>query len=125
MTDDESALQQYQLLDPTRFDILDRIEVRQPHRSEDEQHVVSLELWLRMQENEEDNLQRLRLRFSGVRNLKVNFQGFMLFPLLHIRSIRHYQWEKLNYEVEDAENQALSFVCKSFEASLVEVSLEK
>jgi hypothetical protein len=118
MTDYERALEHYQSLDPTLFDVLDRFEVCQNHSSEDEQYEISLEIRLRSLENEEDDLRRLRLSFSGVRNLKVDFQGFMHFPLINIRSIRHYQWEKLNYEVEDAENNTFSFVCKDFEAFL-------
>jgi hypothetical protein len=125
MTDHEKIIEQYKSLDPTCFDILDRFEVYQPCRSEDEQHVVSLQIWLRMLENENDDLQRLQLSFSGVRNLKVDFQGFMHFPRIHIRSIHHYQWEKLNYEVEDVENRTFSFVCATFEASLEKVVLKE
>ena len=118
MTDYERALEHYRSLEPTLFDVLDRFEVRQPHKSEDEQYEISLEIRLRSLENEEDDLRRLRLIFYGVRNLKVDFQGFTHFSLINIRSIRHYQWEKLNYEVEDAENNTFSFVCKDFEAHL-------
>jgi len=125
MTDHDKILEHYESLDPTRFDILDKFEVHQPRRSGDEQHIVSLQLWLRMLENEDDDLRRLRVSFSGVRNLKVDFQGFMHFPRIHIRSIHHYQWEKLNYEVEDVENRTFSFVCAAFEASLEKVVLKE
>jgi hypothetical protein len=119
-----TEIEKYQSLDPTRFDILDKFEVYQ-HCSDDEDHIVLVELRLRMFEHEEDDdCQRLVLSFSGVRDLKVHFQGFMLLPVVHIRSIRQYQWEKLNYEVKDAENQSFSFVCENFKASLEEISLE-
>lgn len=119
MTEYEKALEYYQSLTPTLFDILDHFEVRQPHQSQDEEYEVSLEIQLRPLENEEEDPRRLRLSFFGVRNLTVNFQGFMHFSLIRIRLIRHYQWEKLNYEVEDAEKHTFSFVCKEFKASLL------
>lgn len=125
MTDHEKIIEHYKSLDPTRFDILDKFEVYQPRRSGDEQHVIELQIWLRMLENEDDDLRRLRLSFSGVRNLKVDFQGFIHFSQINIRSIHHYQWEKLNYEVKDEENRTFSFVCASFEASLEEVVLKE
>ncbi len=119
MTEYEKALAYYQSLNPTLFNILDRFEVRQSHQSQNEMYEVSLEIRLRPLENEEDDPRRLRLSFFGVRNLTVNFQGFMHFSLIRIRLIRHYRWEKLNYEVEDAENHTFSFVCKQFTASLL------
>ena len=110
MTQYEKRLEHYQSLNPTIFDVLGRFEIHQDHRSDDESHEVSLYITLRPLENEEDDLRRLHLSFSGVRNLKVNFQGFMLIPLIRIRLIRDYQWERINYEVEDTEEHTFSFV---------------
>ena len=90
MTDDEQAISEYQALNLTQFDILDRFDLSQHYRS-DRQHELSLELWLRMYENENDDPRRLRLSFIGVRDLKAAFQGFTLLPRIEIRSIHVYQ----------------------------------
>lgn len=119
MTDDEKAISAYQALNPTLFDILDRFDLSQ-HYFPDQRHELSLELWLRMYENEYDDPRRLRLSFAGVRSLRTTFQGFMLLPRIDIRSIRDYQWEYLKYEVKDAENDTFSFFCRSFHAQIVE-----
>lgn len=120
MINNDKAIAYYHSLEPTFFDILDRFSVSQHHWSEDKRNEIVLEIRLRRLENEEEDSRRLRLSFTGVKDLKLNLAGFLLFPHIAVRSIRHYQWERLNYEVEDAENQTFSFVCKTFEASLEE-----
>ena len=123
MTNDEQAISEYQALNPTQFDILDRFDLSQHYRS-DRQHELSLELWLRMYENENDDPRRLRLSFIGVRDLKAAFQGFTLLPRIEIRSIHTYQWERLRYEVKDVEGNTFSFFCYSFQAQIAEAKEE-
>ena len=118
---DEQAISAYQALNPTLFDVLDRFDLRQHYHS-DQQHELSIELWLRMYENEDDDPRRLRLTFEGVRNLMTTFQGFALLPRIAIRSIRDYRWERLSYEVKDEEGNTFSFFCRDFQAHIVEAN---
>jgi len=113
---DEQAISAYQALNPTLFDILDRFDLSQ-HCHSDQQHELSIELWLRMYENEDDDPRRLRLTFEGVRNLMTTFQGFALLPRIAIRSIRDYRWERLRYEVKDEEGNTFSFFLPRFSSA--------
>jgi hypothetical protein len=63
--------------------------------------------------------ERLRLRFSGVQDLRVgNLEG--LFRLrFEIRPVRERQLEGLAFQVVEEEYEALSFFCSSFEAAPV------
>lgn len=116
---DEQTISAYQALNPTLFDVLDRFDLSQHYHS-DQQHELSIELWLRMFENEDEDSRRLRLTFEGVRNLTTAFQGFTLLPRIAIRSIRDYQWEHLKYEVKDEEGNTFSFFCRDFQAQIIE-----
>lgn len=116
---DEQAIRAYQALNPTLFDVLDRFDLSQ-HSHADHQHELSVELWLRMYESEDEDPRRLRLTFEGVRNLTTTFQGFTLLPRIAIRSIRDRQWEHLHYEVKDDEGNTFSFFCRDFQAQIVE-----
>jgi hypothetical protein len=123
MIDEEQAIRAYLELNPTQFDVMDKFELHQQY-SLDQEHKLFLELWLRMYENEYDDARRLRLTFEGVRDLKTAFQGFTLLPKIVIRSIRDYQWEQLRYEVKDAEDNCVSFFCRSFQAEIIEMRWE-
>ena len=119
MTDDDRAIQAYEALNPTLFDILDRFELRH-HYSPNQEHELSLDIWLRIYENEYSDARRLHLSFSGVRDLKIAMQGFSLLPHFRIRSVYGYQWEQLNYEVKDVVGETFSFYCRNFHAQIIE-----
>lgn len=121
MTNHDPAIEQYWALNPLRFDILDRLVYSQSY-TEQQGHQVTVELRLRIGEREEDDRRRLRIVCTGVKDLRLQFGGFMHFPRITIRSIRDWQWEDLRYEVADEEQGTFSLYCRAFQALLEEVA---
>ncbi len=110
MMNSDKAVEYFQSLNPSLFDVLDRFEVRQTKPDEDSKVQLIVEIWLR----------HLHLTFFGVRDLKFQAQGLVKGFELSIRSIKDYQWEGLRYEVHDKESLTpLSFYCWRFEADLI------
>jgi hypothetical protein len=120
MMNSDKAVEYFQSLNPSLFDVLDRFEVRQTKPDEDSKVQLIVEIWLRVLLDEEEDLRRLHLTFFGVRDLKFQAQGLVKGFELSIRSIKDYQWEGLRYEVHDKESLTpLSFYCWRFEADLI------
>lgn len=62
------------------------------------------------------------LLLSGVVNFRlVPWSSFVKFPFIEIKAIDDRQWEHLQYEVQETENNTLSFLCRDFEASVEDV----
>lgn len=120
MTKKDVKIEHYYTLKPTRFTVLDRLELSQAVPPRQSPSDLSLQIVLRSGKNTDDS--RLCLSFSGVVSLRlVPASSFVQFPFLDIRSIGDRHWENLRYEVEDAEGNSLSFFCKDFEATLGEL----
>lgn len=121
MAEYEEAICQYWSFNPKLFSVLDKLQLHQKSTGESPAHMLVLELWLRVSENEEDDLRRLHLSFHNVSELKIQPPGCIQIPFLEITSIKDYQWENLKYRVHDAEGNQLSFYCNQFEVNVIEV----
>lgn len=120
MAEPNEAIHRYWSLNPKLFPVLDKLELYQKSTGNSQAHMLVLELWLRVSENEEDDLRRLHLSFHHVSELKMHPHGFIQISFLEITSIKDYQWENLKYRVHDAEGDQLSFYCHQFEVNVVE-----
>ena len=117
MEESDPLLVEYHALHPTRFPIVERLELRQQLSLGGAP--PSLELYLEMCSESGDQSGRLLFRFSGVTGLRLSHQYSLLqLPLLEIRSIKERQWEGLNYKVRGSDEQILSFYCRDFVATL-------
>lgn len=63
---------------------------------------------------------KICLSFNGVRNLKINEIDSLLKLYIKITDISKNQMEKINYKVEDVENNIVSLYCESFKFEIVE-----
>jgi hypothetical protein len=118
MAENDRAIDRYWSFHPKLFSVLDRLELSQKSTGESPAYVLSLEIWFRPSEKDDDPRQ-LHLSFENVIDLKFNPSDFIEISLLEILSIREYQWEKLRYRVVDTEGNQLSFYCKQFEVEIV------
>jgi hypothetical protein len=62
---------------------------------------------------------RLMLTFEGVRGVKINYLEGLVSLAVSVNSIRDDQQEGLNYRVTEVEEEAFSFFCASFRASIL------
>lgn len=67
---------------------------------------------------EEDN--RLILTFKGVRDFKINNIHGLLKLVLSVVDVSSHQNEGIRYQVQEQENQILSFYCQSIKSVVVE-----
>lgn len=118
MTKDDQLVDQYWSLNPRLFSVLDKLNIYQKSTGGSPAHMLSLEIWFRASENEDDDFRRLHLSFDNVTTLKINPHGFIQIPVLEIVSIQEYQWEGLKYRVSDTEENQLSFYCKQFDVEI-------
>jgi hypothetical protein len=117
MTEKDSRIDHYYSLDPKRFSILERFEVRQNHPV-GEQPEISLKIELSSPiENEE---RKLLLSFFCVRGLRFTQEASSLLQLtlITIESIRRDGWEGLHYQAREEEEDSLYLYCRDFSASL-------
>ncbi len=117
MTEKDTRIEHYYSLDPKRFSILERFEVRQS-RPAGEQPEVSLEIELSSPSEDEDR--RLLLSFFSVTGLsfKQEATSLLQMPLITIESIRRDGWEGLHYKAREEEEDSLFLYCRDFTASL-------
>lgn len=128
MIDHDPAIAHYHALNPGYlFDVLDMLQIRQTELPEQYQSAelyeveIVIELWLRVLVDEYEDKRRLHLTFYGIQCLELSSAGVVNGAEIVIHSIKHYQWEKLNYHVYDQRNQInLSFYCRGFDAILEE-----
>jgi hypothetical protein len=107
---------------PSELDHVERLTVRNIMGSEWEPWQTLLEIELRPSQSKEDR-RRLRLSFSGVRDLRfLDGRGSPPSQIssLKIRSIRDHQWEGCSYRVYDLEEQSLSFWCADYTVTLAQ-----
>lgn len=118
MAESDKAIGRYWSFHPRLFSVLDRLEFSQKSTGGSPAYVLSLELWFRPSEKDDDP-RRLHLSFENVIDFKFNPNGFVEISLLEILSIREKQWENLKYRVVDTEENQLSFYCKQFEVEIM------
>jgi hypothetical protein len=97
------------------FGYLERLELTRPVEP-DVRAGVRIEIDLRAAPR--STSRRLRISFTGVRNLKIGEIAGILFYVLDVRSLRGAQLEDINFEVVESKYQAFSFLCKEFVASV-------
>ena len=121
MTEKDSRIEHYYSLDPKRFSILERFEVRQNHPP-GEQPEISLKIELSSPiENDE---RRLLLSFFYVRGLSFTQEASSLLQMTLLtiesilESIRREGWEGLHYQAREEEEDSLFLYCREFSASL-------
>ena len=111
----DTNIEHYYLLKPNQFPIVERLEVYQPIGDE---IITNLNLTLRA--SNDTNSERLLVSFLDVRDLE--FQPFvqpLQFLILRISSLQDRQWERVNYQVHNAEQDvSFSFLCFGFKATL-------
>jgi hypothetical protein len=56
----------------------------------------------------------VRLYFRGVKELRIENMNGMVNIALRISDIRTWQWEDLNFKIEDAESGSISFICRDY-----------
>ncbi|GHO47212.1 hypothetical protein [Ktedonospora formicarum] len=120
MEHSDKALDHYLSLNPSYFDLFERLDLRQQEIWIDtysSKYSLSVEIWLGT--GVSDDRRQLRLVFDDVQELQLQAgAGYLTLPLV-IRSLRNDQWEYLRYRVIDREEEVLSFYSRSFEAQLV------
>lgn len=117
--DKNIKIEHYYALKPVDFSILERLELSQTVPPQQSPSDLSLQIVLRSHRRDD---QHLCLSFSGVVNFRLApWSSFVQFPFIEIKAIGDRQWEHLQYEVQEAENNTLSFVCRDFEASVEDV----
>lgn len=72
MTENDKNIEYYWSLAPKRYKYLERLELQKKSMEGLPTHVFSLHVWLRLSENEEEDLQQLPLSFDAVRELKLH-----------------------------------------------------
>lgn len=117
MIEKDPKIERYYSLDPTRFSVLERLEVCQSHFPGEQ---PDLSLKIELLPPARDDERKLLLSFSGVRGLRFEQEATSLLQMVFITidSIKGNGWEGLNYEVREEEENSLSFVCQSFDAFL-------
>jgi hypothetical protein len=117
MTEIDSRLEEYHSLDPKRFSILERFEVRQSHPPADQPEIS---LQIELSSPIEDEERRLLLSFFGVREfrLKQEASSLLQMTLITIESIGRDGWEGLNYRAREEEEDSLFLYCRDFSPSL-------
>ena len=117
MSEEDQKIKDYYALKPLQFDILVKIELEQLTPPEASPPELNLEIVLRPGDDADNR--RLRLSFFGVNELVLRQPPLSLFgfPHIEINSIRENQWEGLSYSVT-CEEDAISFVCKSFDVTV-------
>ena len=110
---DKNAIDAYYALYPTRYTLLERLNIRQGTSNEANDFAVSLEIELRHKEIKD---QRMILFFEGVRNISFTppKQSVLQVIQLEIVPIESYGWESVKYSVQEVESEVLSFLCVSF-----------
>jgi hypothetical protein len=109
------AIAHYCSLHPIAFSVVGLIELRQLPLRDNTPPELRMEIELLHDQNDS----RLRLSFEDVKQLIIRQPSLSLFQigLIDIRSIGEWQWENINYKV-NSEDDDISFLCRSFEASL-------
>lgn len=112
------TIQHYYSLNPIQFGFLESLNLCREILSEGCSDYL-LKIKMRTFPGKSDT-HKLSLSFLGVRNLQLgNLEGLTnLF--IEIRSIHEHQLEDLEYKVIESENEAFSFYCKDFEATIID-----
>ena len=128
MAERDVTIEHYLSLNPTLYDVLDRMQIRQTalpelYQSGEPYEVeMIIELWLRILVDEYEDNRRLHLTFYGADQLKMRTGSLVNGVEITIRSIKDAQWEKLRYYVYEQEQSqmGLSFYCRGFDAVIEE-----
>ena len=118
MNDENIAIQHYYSLNPIQFGFLESLNLSREILSEGCSDYL-LDIKMRTFPRKSDT-HKLSLSFWGVRNLRLgNLEGLTNW-FIEIRSIHEHQLEDLEYRVIESENEAFSFYCKDFKATIVD-----
>lgn len=116
----DASIDRYYSLRPLAFPVLDELAVTQSVMENGAS--LRLNLTVRLRSNNPLHEKALMLTFHGVVELSLQMPRIsqVLLPLT-VRSIRDWQWDSLNYEVNESEDDILSFFCESFDAMMVDI----
>ncbi|MBA2379550.1 MAG: hypothetical protein H0V76_08245 [Blastocatellia bacterium] len=119
MTEKEIKIEQFHSVRPTKYPLVEHLEIKQELSRERLTYEMSLMLTLRSSNDSDSS--RLVLSFSKVRNLKLNPENAEIsFSLLLILPMNE-GWEDVSFRVfNDEQNVEFSFFCDDFEANLVD-----
>ena len=118
MTKKELKIEQYHSIRPTRYPIVEHMQVDQEVSRE--RSIYNLSLVITLRSRSESDASRLLLSFSKVRNLRLNPENAEIsFSLLTIVPVID-GWEEVSFKVfNDEQDIEFSFFCDDFEANLV------
>jgi hypothetical protein len=120
MTNTRQKIDEYNLLKPSRFDLVTSFELTQPIL--DQGFDLKVTIHLACSRDVEIEKEELILTFVGVRNLELAQKGPAFQRWLEIRDISDRQWDGVVYKVHDFENRGLSFLCRDFSATVRQVT---
>lgn len=118
MTNKELKIEQYYSIQPTKYSIIERLQIDQEVSYENHLYQLSLVITLRTTDDSDAN--RLVLSFSKVRELHLS-PGISALQLSFLNIVHvDGQWEDVNYKVSESEQDIeFSFLCDDFTATVV------
>ena len=117
MSDRDPAIEKYYSLKPATYKTLESLTLRRVY---DQTVSARFDLSIRLVSSLEPASKCLYLEFEGVRELRIGSidQIRVHHLMVDIRSISDDQLENLNYRVVENEENAFSFVCNRFKATV-------
>ena len=115
---EQDKIELYHSFKPTRFPVLDRLELRQ--NTVNSRGGVALNIELTLRSDDENDQNRLTLLFVGVRDLQFEpkIQPIQ-FGFIQVVSIHDYQWQDVHYKVVESEQDVkFSLLCDDITVTL-------
>ncbi len=114
----QKEIAEYYALRPLQYPVLRRLEIVQRWEP-DETPETRLLVELASRELHDSKL--LQLSFGGVRELTIVHPKSSVFEIGHLEltDVTGEQWEGIRFRARDTEDEALAFLCGSFQAAVV------